>query len=50
MVAGRGDEEWEKVIDATYKVVEKERGSTAFDVTLATTLDVLGLYRVLEIV
>ena len=47
-LAGRGVENWKEVIDTTYKVVEKEMGSTAFEVTLAITLDVLGLYRVLR--
>ena len=45
IVAGWDDVEWEDVIDTAYKVVEKELGSTAFDVTLARTLDILGLYK-----
>ena len=46
-VAERDDVEWEDVIDTSYKVVVKELGSTAFHMTLARTLDILGLYKVL---
>ena len=39
-------DDWNKVIQMSYEVVEKEMGSKAFDITLAKTLGILGLYEV----
>ena len=46
-MAARLDEDWEAVVDTTYNVVEEQLGrGTAFDSTLARTLQVHGLYEV----
>ena len=41
-------EKWGEIIQTTYEIVEMQLSNTAFDHTLANTLGVSGLYRVLK--
>ena len=43
-----GNARWEEVVQTTYEIVEMQLSNTAFDHTLAITLGVSGLYRVLK--
>ena len=41
------DDEWENIVDITHNVVNKMSGrGSAFDITLATVLNVVGDYEV----
>ena len=48
-MATRINNEWEEVVDITYRVVEEQLGrGKPMDTALARTLHVAGLYEVIE--